>query len=283
MLPRVEKQPSERLTITTGICGFYEPTERITTNQKTSIQNLYLPCKSILYNTIKNEGQKTIRLHKLCHEPDGKISTIERKQVRISSDEDLRRVDELRAESDAILVGMNTIVIDDPKLTIKSERLRRERLKRGLPENPIKIGIGNVNGMKLNSDFLNYGKIIVFTTENSDPEKIERLRKKADVHVLGKDRVTLNKMLRPLAGMGVKKLMIEGGGTVNFELLKESLVDEIYVTIAPRIFGGINAPTLVDGEGFKLNEAIDLKLLGTENLHDLLVLRYEIKDSKKYI
>jgi len=214
---------------------------------------------------------------------DGKISTIERKQVRISSDEDLRRVDELRAESDAILVGMNTIVIDDPKLTIKSERLRRERLKRGLPENPIKIGIGNVNGMKLNSDFLNYGKIIVFTTENSDPEKIERLRKKADVHVLGKDRVNLNKMLRILAEMGVKKLMIEGGGTVNFELLKEGLVDEIYVTVAPRIFGGINAPTLVDGEGFKLNEAIDLKLLGTENLHDLLVLRYEIKDSKKYI
>lgn len=214
---------------------------------------------------------------------DGKISTIERKQVRISSDEDLRRVDELRAESDAILVGMNTITIDDPKLIIKSERLRRERLKRGLPENPIKIGIGNVNGMKLNSDFLNYGKVIVFTTENSDPEKIERLRKKADVHVLGKDRVDLNKMLRILAEMGVKKLMIEGGGTVNFEFLKEGMVDEIYVAVAPRIFGGINAPTLVDGEGFKLNEAIDLKLLGTENLHDLLVLRYEIKDSKKYI
>jgi len=52
---RDEKQPSERLIITTGICGFYEPTERITTNQKTSIQNLYLPCKPILYNTIKND------------------------------------------------------------------------------------------------------------------------------------------------------------------------------------------------------------------------------------
>jgi len=215
---------------------------------------------------------------------DGKISTIERKQVRISSDEDLRRVDELRAESDAILVGMNTIAIDDPKLTIKSERLKRERLKRGLPENPIKIAIGNVNRMKLNSDFLNYGNNkLIFTTENSDPGKIGKLRKKADVCILGKNRVDLNKMLRILADMGVKKLMIEGGATVNFEFLKEGLVDKIYVAVAPRIFGGINAPTLVDGEGFNVDKAVDLKLFGVENLHDSLVLKYEVKNSKKYI
>ncbi|MCK4244979.1 MAG: dihydrofolate reductase family protein, partial [Candidatus Omnitrophica bacterium] len=151
---------------------------------------------------------------------DGKISTIERKQVKISSDEDLKRVDRLRAESDAILVGMNTIVTDDPKLIVKSERLRKERIKRGLPENPIKVGIGNVNGMKLNSDFLNYGDTkLIFTTENSDPRKREELEKKADIRILGKNRVDLNKMLRILSDLGVKKLMIEGGGTVNFEFL----------------------------------------------------------------
>ncbi len=215
---------------------------------------------------------------------DGKISTIERKQVKISSDEDLKRVDRLRAESDAILVGMNTIVTDDPKLIIKSERLRKERIKKGLPGNPIKVGIGNVNGMKLNSDFLNYGDTkLIFTTENSDPRKREELEKKADIRILGKNRVDLNKMLRILSDLGVKKLMIEGGGTVNFEFLKEGLVDELYVAVAPRIFGGITAPTLVDGRGFNADKAVDLKLLGAENLHDLLVLKYEVKNSRKYI
>jgi 2,5-diamino-6-(ribosylamino)-4(3H)-pyrimidinone 5'-phosphate reductase len=215
---------------------------------------------------------------------DGKISTFERRQVKISSDSDLERVDRLRAESDAILVGMNTVVSDDPKLTVKSENLRRERLRRGLPENPIKICVGRADRIKLNSDFLDYGDVkLVFTTEDSDPRKIERLREKAEVHILGKNRVDFNKMLNILADRGVGKLMVEGGGTVNFRLLREGLVDEILVAVAPRIFGGVNSPTLVDGNGFSAEDAVDLKLLEVENLRSLLVLRYAVGNSRKYI
>lgn len=215
---------------------------------------------------------------------DGKISTSERRQVRISSDEDLKRVDRLRAESDAILVGMNTVVTDDPKLTVKSDSLRNGRLKKGLPENPIKIAVGNVNRLKLDSDFLNYGnRKLIFTTEKSNPGKVERLGKKADIHILGKEKVNLREMLRILSENGVKKLMIEGGGTVNFEFLKGKLVDEIYVAVAPKIFGGANAPTLADGKGFTEDDALDLKLLEVENLNDLLVLKYEVRNSRKYI
>ncbi len=209
---------------------------------------------------------------------DGKISTIERRQIKISNDLDKERVDKLRAGSDAILVGMNTVVRDDPKLTVKSEKLRKERIKKGLPENPIKIAVGNLNRMKLNSDFLDYGnaKKIIFTTEKSDKRKAGKVRKKSEVYVLGESKVNLHRMIEILYEQGVRKLMVEGGGMINFELLKEGLIDEIYIAVAPKIFGGKNAPTLADGEGFEADEILNLKFLGLEKLGGVVVLRYRV-------
>ena len=102
---------------------------------------------------------------------DGKISTIGRRQVKISNDLDMERVDKLRAGSDAVLVGAKTAVGDDPKLTVKSEKLRKERIKHGLPENPIKVTLGSVsiNDLEVNSDFMSHGnseKIIFATKKN---------------------------------------------------------------------------------------------------------------------
>lgn len=209
---------------------------------------------------------------------DGKISTIERRQIKISNDLDKERVDKLRAGSDAILVGMNTVVRDDPKLTVKSEKLRKERIGKGLSENPIKVAVGNLNRMKLNSDFLDYGNSekIIFTTKKSKRDKIEKLRKKAEVYVLGESKVNLHRMIEILYDKGVRKLMVEGGGTINFELLKEGLIDEIYIAVAPKIFGGKNAPTLADGKGFGADEILNLEFLGLEKLEDVVVLRYRI-------
>ena len=209
---------------------------------------------------------------------DGKISTSEKRQVKISNEKDMERVDRLRAESDAILVGSNTVAIDDPKLTVKSERLRKERVKKGLPENPLKVMVGSIKEIKFDSDFLDYGNAekIIFTTEKEDSEKILRLMEKARVFVLGKKRVDLKKMVSILSDLGVKRIMVEGGGTLNFEMLKEGLVDEIYVAIAPKIFGGRNVPTLADGEGFKEGEIVDLELIDIEKLDEVIVLRYRI-------
>lgn len=209
---------------------------------------------------------------------DGKISTSEKRQVKISNEKDMERVDRLRAESDAILVGSNTVAIDDPKLTVKSERLRKERVKKGLPENPLKVMVGSIKEIKFDSDFLDYGNAekIIFTTEKEDSEKILRLMEKARVFVLGKKRVDLKKMVSILSDLGVKRIMVEGGGTLNFEMLKEGLVDEIYVAIAPKIFGGRNVPTLADGEGFKEGEIVDLELIDIEKLDEIIVLRYRI-------
>lgn len=207
---------------------------------------------------------------------DGKISTSGKGQVKISNEMDMERVDRLRAESDAILVGSNTVAMDDPKLTVKSERLRKERIRKGLPENPIKVMIGSIKEIKFDSDFLGYGNAekIIFTTEKEDSGKIRRLMEKAKVFVLGKERVDLKKMVGILSDLGVRRIMVEGGGTLNFEMLKEGLVDEIYVAVASKIFGGRNAPTLVDGEGFNFDEITDLELINIEKLGEVIVLRY---------
>ena len=210
---------------------------------------------------------------------DGKISTTERRQVRISNDADMERVDELRATADAVLVGMNTAIGDDPKLTVKSEGLREGRKKKGLPENPIKVAMGRIDGLNLDSDFMSYGnsKIVLFTSEDSDASKVEELKNRAEIFILPGERPRPEDVVTMLASLGVKRLMIEGGGRINFEFLKAGLVDEVYVAVAPRIFGGESAPTLADGDGFKEGKEVNLELIGEEKLGEVLVLKYKVK------
>jgi 2,5-diamino-6-(ribosylamino)-4(3H)-pyrimidinone 5'-phosphate reductase len=209
---------------------------------------------------------------------DGKIDTVERRGAPISSPADLERVDRLRAESDAIMVGGNTLLRENPKLTVKSPLLRAERVERGLPENPVKVGIisripGPGEGPTLSeeSNFLKFGpaRVVIFTTRQTDPAQLARLREHgAEVYVVGDRRVDLPEALRILHGLGVNRLMVEGGGTLNAELLARRLVDEIHLYIAPLIFGGANAPTLADGPGLPREDAINLRLQRLEQLED---------------
>jgi len=210
---------------------------------------------------------------------DGKISTVERKQVRISNDADMERVDGLRASADAVLVGMNTAVGDDPKLTVKSEKLRKERVKKGLPENPMKVTMGRIDGLNPDSDFMGHGngKIVLFASEDSDPAKVKELKNRAEIFLMPGERPEPGKVVNVLASLGVKRLMIEGGGRTNFEFLKAGLVDELYVAVAPRIFGGDSAPTLADGDGFRQGKEVNLELIDEEKLGEVLVLKYKVK------
>jgi len=202
---------------------------------------------------------------------DGKTDTLARRGAAISSPQDMARVDRLRAESDAILVGGRTLLGDDPRLTVKSAELRAERRARGLTENPIKVGIASNAELRLDSRFLTAGpaRVMLFTTQQTDPAQIARLTQTgADVFVLGETRVDLVAALRFLQESGVGRLLVEGGGTMNAELLRLGLVDEVYLYIAPLIFGGATAPTLADGPGLPRDAAIRLKLCSVERLDD---------------
>ena len=213
---------------------------------------------------------------------DGKMDTYERRGAAISSAADKARVDRLRAESDAVMVGGRTLLDEDPKLTVKSEALRAERVARGLTPNPIKVGIVTKAEIKPDSDFLNFGeaRIVIFTTNQTSSIKIELLRSRGvDVFVHESPRVDLAKALETLHELGVKRLMVEGGGTLNFELLRLGLVDELSVYVAPMIFGGESAPTAAAGMGLARGEAIPLKLIHSEVYDDEggVLLHYSLK------
>ena len=194
---------------------------------------------------------------------DGKTDTIARRGAAISSSQDMARVDQMRAASDAIMVGGRTLLDEDPRLTIKSAELRAERRARGLSENPIKVGVVTRAELKLDSRFLSYGpaRILIFTTNQTASTQIEKLRERGvEVIVFDEPHVNLQSTMEFLAHNGVAQLMVEGGGTLNAELLRLKLVDEIYLYVAPLILGGSTAPTFVDGDGWMRDQAIPLRL-----------------------
>ncbi len=202
---------------------------------------------------------------------DGKIDTFERKGSAISSKRDKERVDQLRADADAVLVGGKTLLGELPKLTVKSEALRETRVKRGVTPNPIKVGVVTSADIPLDSDFIKAGpaRAVIFTTSRTSISQLETLRANGvKVFVDDAPRVNLGKMMETLGELGVKRLMVEGGGTINFELLRLGPVDELMIYIAPMIFGGDNAPTLASGFGLVRNEAIAMKLKNVEAHED---------------
>ena len=211
---------------------------------------------------------------------DGKIDTFERKGSAISSKWDKQRVDELRAAADGILVGGKTLLEESPKLTVKSEALREGRILRGLSPNPIKVGVATVADVPLESDFIKLGpaRVVIFTTNQTSNSQVEILRAHGvEVFVDDAPRVDLNKMMLTLKDIGVDHLMVEGGGTLNFELMRLGLVDELTIYIAPMVFGGANAPTLADGLGLTRSDAIALKLINVEPHEDGgILLRYTL-------
>ncbi len=212
---------------------------------------------------------------------DGKIDTFERKGASISSRRDKDRVDELRAGADAVLVGGKTLLGELPKLTVKGEALREARIKRGMTSNPMKVGVVTNAAIPLESDFIKAGpaKVVIFTTPQTSISQLETLRMNGvEVFVHETARVDPQRMMNTLAELGVKRLMVEGGGTINFELLRLGLVDELMVYIAPMIFGGDNAPTLESGLGVAGSEAISLKLINVETHEDGgVLLHYKLQ------
>lgn len=202
---------------------------------------------------------------------DGKMDTVERKGAAISSPRDRQRVDRLRAGADAIMVGGRTLLGDDPKLTVKSESLRAERLARGLPPNPVKVGVVTRADLRPDSVFLNSGpaRIVIFTTVRTSKAQIAFLRGRGvEVFVHEARRVDLAAALEILHGLGIRRLMVEGGGTLIFELLRLGLADELTLYVAPMIFGGESAPTMAAGAGLARGEAVPLKLVSVEAWED---------------
>ncbi len=200
---------------------------------------------------------------------DGKIDTSARRGAKISSGTDWSRVDALRAEVDAVLVGGRTLLDEDPRLTVKSDALRQQRVSAGRDENPVKVGVVSDARVDLEGRFLNDGgaQVILFTTNRTSNKQIEKLQQKG-VRVVAEpsDRVDLVQAMRQLKQAGIERLLLEGGGTLNAAMFEFGLIDEVRLYLAPLIFAGADAPTLADGQGFTREQAVNLALKNIEAL-----------------
>ena len=212
---------------------------------------------------------------------DGKLDTFRKKGARISSSTDKQRVLTLRAEADAVMVDGHTLLNEDPDLTVKTDQLKHKRLAAGLSENPIKAGVVTSADVDPAGKFMTSGAAekYIFTTTKTSLEQAEKLRMAgAKVFIDEEPQVDLYHAVQILYSAGVRRLMVEGGGSLNSELLRLGLVDEIYFYIAPIIFGGQLSPTLVNGPGFEIEEAIKLELMDIQTLDEQggILIRYRV-------
>jgi 2,5-diamino-6-(ribosylamino)-4(3H)-pyrimidinone 5'-phosphate reductase len=206
---------------------------------------------------------------------DGKISSFEHSRVRISGQADKARVDLLRAESDAVMVGVGTVLADDPSLRVKSQSSRQARRRKGRQEDPLRIIADSRARTPPSARVLGPG-CIVAVTDCAPLKRLDQLASsKSEIIVCGKERVDLAELFSQLFDRGVKRLMVEGGATLNWSLLNLGLVDELYVYMGAIIIGGENAPTLVDGPGFK-EHFPRLILSSVQQLDDGVLLKWRV-------
>ena len=184
---------------------------------------------------------------------DGKLTLakgVSSKEIMKLMDEEANRyLHQVRAECDGIMVGANTVRIDNPNLTV--------RYVDG--ENPIRVIPTSTGDIPLDANVLNtdVAPTVIAVSERAPADRIRAFKEKgAEVVVAGKDRVDFVELLKKLKGMGIEKLMVEGGSSVNWELIKNDLVDEIRLIHLPVVVGGNDVPSLTSGEGFKTLDAV---------------------------
>ena len=206
---------------------------------------------------------------------DGKIATTSGDSA-ISSRDDLIRVHKLRASADGIIVGISTVLADNPRLTV---RLAGKRVKR---KDPARIVIDSTGKIPLDSRILLTAsriKTIVAVTKLAHIDTLRKIKKTgAIVIVSGRQTVNLKEVFSIIKRMGIRKILVEGGGEINWYLLRLGIVNELIVTIAPKIVGGRQATTLVEGQGYRrISQGIKLHLKQAQIQNNgELVLHYKL-------
>jgi len=196
---------------------------------------------------------------------DGKIALPDGQAVRLSNDEDVRRVHQLRSKVDTILVGVGTVLADDPKLTIKPEFAKGR--------NPLRVVLDSNGKTPVGAHVLDGSAPTVIVTS----DRSARVFPHAEVLRCGKDEVDLARLLDRLAERGVRTILVEGGSTVIWSFLHQGLADELKVFVASRVLGGRSSPTLAGGPGvMSFDDSIGIRLDRAERLGDGVLLEYVV-------
>jgi Pyrimidine reductase, riboflavin biosynthesis len=208
---------------------------------------------------------------------DGFLDDTTDTRLVLSNDADLDRVDAVRARCDAILVGAQTLRKDNPKLVVRSQARRDERVARGFPASPIKVTVTEHAQLDVGANFFTSsdGEKVVYCATSAVAEACHRLRPLATV-VHGGQPVDFRWMSEDLHARGVRRLMVEGGGSVLTQFLTAGLADELQLAVAPVFVGDSEAPRFVGDGRFPWNPDRRPILADVCRIDDVVLLRYAL-------
>jgi diaminohydroxyphosphoribosylaminopyrimidine deaminase/5-amino-6-(5-phosphoribosylamino)uracil reductase len=200
---------------------------------------------------------------------DGKIATSSGESKWITSERSRLHSHELRNRMSGIMVGINTVLSDDPSLTYRGEHKGKD---------PLRIIIDSTLKVPFESKVIKYNNnnTIVACVENTDlikKEKLEKMGVKIIETKSKKGKVDLQEVVEKLGKEKIDSILLEGGGTLNFSALKEGIVDKVRFYIAPKIIGGENSKNSVSGQGFyNLDDCVNLKDMSYEQMGNEIVV-----------
>ena len=210
---------------------------------------------------------------------DGKITSSRREFPNYPSERDRNHMDELRARADALMVGVGTLRADDPVLQLRSESAKQSRTEAGMPKDlrtVVVLGHGKLPVEAKAFQAHDGAGTIVATLDGRAATLAPLLPRTTEIWELGRDSVNLAELMKRLVEEGVQSLLLEGGGELNAGMFKESLVDEINLTVCPCLLGGRDAPTFLEGEGWSMAARQTLTLLSCKETDGELFLRYRV-------
>jgi 5-amino-6-(5-phosphoribosylamino)uracil reductase len=223
-----------------------------------------------------SRGGPTTIIVNMAVSVDGRINTRRREHFALGSEHDRRLMDELRARADAVIVGAGTVRHDGHPMRLRYRDLRAARIARGRPPHPVNVVLSRALDLPPGARFFTAADTtrIVVTTRLAPAARVRRFAALADVVVLPGRTLSPPRVVESLRERGLKRLLLEGGGEVHFAFVKAGLVDEWYVTVTPRLLGGVGAPSLLDGEGFLARDHVRLRLVSQRRVGDEVFLRY---------
>jgi 5-amino-6-(5-phosphoribosylamino)uracil reductase len=210
---------------------------------------------------------------------DGYIDDATTSRLLLSNDADFDRVDAVRAECDAILVGAHTVRQDNPRLVVRSRARRDARRAQGLPPSPIKVTLTAHGDLDPALSFFTEGDTdkIVYCASPAVEAARERLDGVATI-VDSRDPVDLHLVLDDLWARGVRRLLVEGGSSVHTRFLTAGLADEAHVVVAPFFVGDSRATRFVGDGEYPWNSHYRARLAEVRQLGDVVLLRYALSD-----